>query len=278
MWKKRKLEGTRVKMLRIVEVRKKDRQSIIQRLRSNLLHNLFVIYDLLYKPEKTTIYAAYNSSDSLKGHLLIYKGFATLPLAARLDGEGKHTQKLLELLSNEKLVLFCPPNLLNIVKKKFPEACCYPEYQMYVAKGEERLVIPNLAEMLKPEHAPLLSELYSSGEPAFIRSEERCRDLLEKSGVYGAFERGKLVSAAISVKRLPEVGEVTSVLTRPKNRGRGFGTMVTSAATEDVLRHADGSNLYVRADNKPAIKVYEKLGYKKIDEWYWIDIGTGSKP
>jgi len=265
-------------MFQIVKVRKEGRQRIVQHLRSNLLHNLFVIYDLLYEPERTIMYVTHDDSGSLRGHLLIYKGFATIPLAARLDGEERYTQRLLEMLPNEKMVLFCPTNLLKIVKKKFREACCYPEYQMYVAKGEERLVTSNLVERLKPEHASLLCELYASGEPSFVRSEERCRKLLEKSGVYGIFEGSKLASAAISVERLPEVGEVTGVFTHPKYRGRSFGTMTTSAATEDVLRHADGSNLYVRADNRPAVRVYEKLGYKKIDQWYWVDVGVGLKP
>ena len=149
---------------------------------------------------------------------------------------------------------------------------------MYVAKGEERLVTPNLANRLKPEYAHLLAELYSSGEPQFRRSEEKCKELLEKSNVYGIFDESKLVSAAISVKRLPEVGEIMGVFTHPKYRGRGFGKMVVSAATENVLRYADGANLYVGVDNKPAIKVYKRIGYKNIDDWYWVDIGTGLKP
>ena len=264
-------------IFKIVEVDESNKNDVVKRLRLDLLRNSFAVYNLMYEPDKTTAYVAYGSDDSLKGFLLIYR---RTPPMVRLDGEEHVAHRLLELLPRDNMILFCHPTLLNIAKSKFPEANCYPEYQMYVAKGEERLITPNLAERLRPEHASLLADLYSSSpeEFQFSRSEQRCKELLEKCGVYGIFEADRLVSAAVSVKRLPEVGEVIGVFTNPRYRGRGFGTMATSAATDDVLKHADGSNLYVGADNIPAIKVYEKLGYRQVDKWYWVDIGTGSKP
>jgi ribosomal protein S18 acetylase RimI-like enzyme len=264
-------------MFKIVEVDESNKDDVVKRLQLDLLHNLFVVYGLIYESDKAIAYVAYGRDDSLKGLLSIYR---RTPPMVRLDGEERVAHKLLEFLSKENMILFCPPTLLNIVKSKFPEANCYVEYQMYVAKGEERLITPNLAERLKPEHASLLADLYSSSpeEWQFSRSEQRCKELLEKCGVYGVFEADKLVSAAVSVKRLPQVGEVIGVFTHPRYRGRSFGKMVVSASTEGVLKHADGSNLYVGAYNTPAIKVYEKLGYRKIDEWYWVDIGTGRKP
>jgi predicted GNAT family acetyltransferase len=36
--------------------------------------------------------------------------------------------------------------------------------------------------------------------------------------------------------------------------------------------------LFVRSDNHPAISVYEKIGYRKIGEKLWVDVGTGLKP
>jgi predicted GNAT family acetyltransferase len=168
--------------------------------------------------------------------------------------------------------------LVNVVKEKFPHASCYPEYQMYAAKGEEHVVSPNFAQRLKPQHVSLLAQLYLTGESQFHKSEETCKKLLKKRGVYGVFQNGKLVSVAVAVPLLPEIGEIRGVLTRPNYRNKGFGTMATSAATKHILERADGANLYVAADNKAAIRVYEKLSYKKIDEWFWVDIGTGLKP
>lgn len=268
----------RIDMFRIVNIKGRHRLNVIERLRSDLLHHLFVIYHLLPEPEKTSMYVAYDKDNSPRAHLVVYRGSAT-PMA-RLDGEKKPARKLLEVVPSENMVLFCPPRLVNVVKNKFPRAHCYPEHQMHVAKGQERLITPNLAQRLGSGDASLLAELYSSGGQRFLsrRSEGRCRAFLEKYHVYGIFEDDRLVSVAAAVKRLPEVGEITGVLTHPDYRRRSFGATTTSAATEDVLLHAGGANLYVGADNTPAIKMYEKLGYRKINDWYWVDIGTGSKP
>jgi predicted GNAT family acetyltransferase len=44
------------------------------------------------------------------------------------------------------------------------------------------------------------------------------------------------------------------------------------------LRHAEAAALFVRADNYPAVSVYEKIGYRKIGEKLWVDVGTGLRP
>jgi predicted GNAT family acetyltransferase len=51
-----------------------------------------------------------------------------------------------------------------------------------------------------------------------------------------------------------------------------------SAVTQEALKNAEAAALFVRSDNYPAIKAYEKIGYKKIGEKAWIDVGTGLRP
>jgi ribosomal protein S18 acetylase RimI-like enzyme len=265
-----------VDAIKIVKVDERNKGHIIDQLRLNLLRNLFIIYNLICEPDNSVTYVAHDDG-KFKGLLSVYKA---IPPMVRLDSEEYMVHQLLELLPWKKMILFCPPDLLDAIKSKFPGANCYPEYQMYVAKGEENLITPNLAEKLKPENASLLAELYSSSpaELQFSRSEQRCRELIERCNVYGIFKEDRLVSAAVSVRKLPEAGELIGVFTHPKYRGRGFGKIVVSAATEDALQYAEGVNLYVGAYNKPAIKIYEKLGYRKVNEWFWVDIGTGLKP
>jgi predicted GNAT family acetyltransferase len=48
--------------------------------------------------------------------------------------------------------------------------------------------------------------------------------------------------------------------------------------TEEALKRAETAALLVRSDNHPAIRVYEKIGYKKIGEKLWVDVGTGMNP
>jgi predicted GNAT family acetyltransferase len=48
--------------------------------------------------------------------------------------------------------------------------------------------------------------------------------------------------------------------------------------TEEALKNADVAALFARSDNLAAIKVYERIGYRKIGEKVWVDVGTGLKP
>jgi predicted GNAT family acetyltransferase len=48
--------------------------------------------------------------------------------------------------------------------------------------------------------------------------------------------------------------------------------------TEEALKYAETAALFVRSDNYSAIRVYEEIGYKKIGEKIWVDVGTGLKP
>ncbi|MGB8781077.1 MAG: GNAT family N-acetyltransferase, partial [Candidatus Bathyarchaeia archaeon] len=66
--------------------------------------------------------------------------------------------------------------------------------------------------------------------------------------------------------------------TDPNYRNKGYALLATSAVTEEALRQAEAAALFVRSDNYPAIRVYEKIGYRKIGERLWIDVGTGLRP
>jgi len=61
-------------------------------------------------------------------------------------------------------------------------------------------------------------------------------------------------------------------------RKYGFATQATYGVTKEALEKVEAAILFVRSDNYPAIKVYEKIGYRKIDERLWVDVGTGLKP
>jgi predicted GNAT family acetyltransferase len=71
---------------------------------------------------------------------------------------------------------------------------------------------------------------------------------------------------------------IGGVYTAPEKRNRGFALLATSAVTHEALKRADAAALFVRSDNYPAIRVYEKIGYRKIGEEIWVDVGTGMMP
>lgn len=96
--------------------------------------------------------------------------------------------------------------------------------------------------------------------------------------VYGVFENGQLVSVASAVGGLSKAAFIMGVYTKPEHRRRGYATLATSAAVRDALASSELASLGVREDNLPAIRVYERLGFRRVGEEAWIDLGTGLKP
>jgi len=73
-----------------------------------------------------------------------------------------------------------------------------------------------------------------------------------------------LVSIACAYLKMPEVWLIGDEFTHPNHGGRGYAKTAVASGAKALL--------HVREDNKPAIKVYEALGYKEISRKQWIFI------
>lgn len=89
-------------------------------------------------------------------------------------------------------------------------------------------------------------------------------DRIERELYFGIFVGSTLASAAGTHVRSRTSGlaAVGNVLTRMAYRDRGMATSVTSAVTAAALEDHRDVVLNVRQDNKPAVSVYERLGYR----------------
>lgn len=75
-------------------------------------------------------------------------------------------------------------------------------------------------------------------------------------------ESGELVAVGADAWAAPDVGFIGGVATRPDRRGQGLSQKVCGFVAEDLRqRHADVA-LMVDKDNTPAIRVYERLGFR----------------
>jgi len=64
-----------------------------------------------------------------------------------------------------------------------------------------------------------------------------------------------------------KVGVLGSIATHPDHRGRGLATALTSHLTAELVNEGKLICLNVKADNVPAIRCYEKLGFETIHEY-----------
>jgi ribosomal protein S18 acetylase RimI-like enzyme len=119
---------------------------------------------------------------------------------------------------------------------------------------------------LSIEHMPLLEELYSFGGGDAFRQRS-----LELGVFYGVFDGERLVSVAGThiVSDNERVAALGNVMTHPDYCGRGLATIATSAVCEELLnRGTELIGLSVSRSNEAAIRVYEKIGFKRQVPFY----------
>jgi len=263
-------------MFRIEKVKENNRQRIIDSLRLDVLRHVFAFYDIQHEPDCTTMYAAFENG-SLKGYILIYT-----PLefpSVILECETDTAEKLADYAPENHFIMHVPLNLLPIIKRKFPCAKCYVEDWMLVKSDDAIFFRSKLLRRLHTEDdASKLTMLLSSRKNRTTATVKKYVELISKQPIYGVFVNDELISYAGSFIQLRQVWMIGGVYTHPKHRNKGYATLATSAVTEEALKNAEAAALFVRSDNYSAIRVYEKIGYKKIGEKLWIDAGTGMKP
>ncbi len=100
---------------------------------------------------------------------------------------------------------------------------------------------------------------------------------LDDGVYYGVYDAGRLVAMAGTHVVAPEVGVaiVGNVVTHPRYRRRGYGAAATSAVTAALLETCSLVLLTVEERNEPALRVYQRLGYR--EECRLIESGARRK-
>jgi ribosomal protein S18 acetylase RimI-like enzyme len=263
-------------MLRIEKVNEHNKQRMINLLRSDVIRHVFAFYDIQHDPNHTTTYVALENATP-KGYILVYTAIDVPSVV--LECENDAAGALLQFAPQDHCIIHAAPNLLPAIKRKFPDKKHYIENWMLIRKGEANFFRSELVRQLcTEEDASSLANLLLSREDRPKAALKRYIDWIRKSPLYGVFQAGELVSYAGSFLQMPEIWMIGGVYTNPQHRSKGYATLATSAITEIALRKAEAAALFVRSDNYPAIRVYEKIGYRKIGEKIWVDVGTGMRP
>lgn len=116
------------------------------------------------------------------------------------------------------------------------------------------------ANRLTAWDADSLNELYTAEMDCYIHPRQ-----IQQGVYYGVWRDGRLVSVAGThvISRSQGIAAVGNVFTHPRHRHQGYATACTSAVTQELLRSCRDVVLNVREGNAPAIKVYERLGYRE---------------
>jgi ribosomal protein S18 acetylase RimI-like enzyme len=98
--------------------------------------------------------------------------------------------------------------------------------------------------------------------------------MLSTGCTFGLRQGGQLVTAAgVHVfSPLYRVAALGNIVTHRAYRGRGLGTRVTARLIQHLTPLVDQIGLNVKADNLPAIAIYEKLGFTPVAEYHEVTL------
>jgi predicted GNAT family acetyltransferase len=221
------------------------------------------------------MYIALDKANNIDGYMLIYTGLEHPSVI--FEGNPKTTPFLLKRLSINKMII---PHIKEeasiFIQETFPNAIFYTLMRMVVNRSQLNQIINSCyAKKLSINDAEHIARLFKEDTEEKI---EKYANILRKFVFYGLFKDEILVSSAQALIQLPKVWIIGGVYTLPAYRNKGYATQVTFKLTEEALDKASSVGLYVNIDNPAAIKIYEKIGFKKGEERLWVDIGTGMKP
>ncbi|MGW0211695.1 GNAT family N-acetyltransferase [Streptomyces sp. NPDC003233] len=112
------------------------------------------------------------------------------------------------------------------------------------------------AVRLGPAHVPEILGLVARTRPGpFLRR------TVEMGTYLGIRHEGRLIAMAGERLRLPGWTEISAVCTDPDHRGRGLATRLVRAVAWGIRERGDSPFLHAAADNTPAIRLYESIGF-----------------
>ena len=110
---------------------------------------------------------------------------------------------------------------------------------------------------LTPDDVPQMMELVALTKPGPFAPRT-----IEMGEYIGIKVDGRLV--AMGGERLKPEGctAISAICTHPEHRGKGYAKAIMGTLTNMILERGETPFLHVFGNNTPAIKLYEKLGYK----------------
>lgn len=162
-------------------------------------------------------------------------------------------------LVGKEFIAICTEEQLN----QFGESCVIlkptKERQMIADRTTElHCECKQSPVKLTIDHVDKLRELYRlSGTPAWTPN------AMNLGPFYGIIEDDGTIGAVAGVHYMTSFGtEIGNIATHPDHKRKGYAAACIKAVVDDVLNTSELVVLHYFADNIPAQKLYEKMGFK----------------
>lgn len=128
------------------------------------------------------------------------------------------------------------------------------------------LIAPEMTEEIVPLTEKHIDEIYDLVwlvMPGYYQ-----KRTFDMGDYFGIFKDNKLVSIAGQRMQTNEWIEISAVVTHPNYTKRGYAKQLTSHVAQEIIKLGKHPILHTTKGN-PAIKLYEKLGFKLTRDMNW---------
>jgi ribosomal protein S18 acetylase RimI-like enzyme len=235
-----------------------DKASVLAILQTDRLYAAYAIGDLGDNLFSLCDWIAADEGHGPSALAMMFNGFH--PPALFVMGEADGVQAILSSLTQTAAVqmTYCPEHAAAVARYY---RCGEARHMWRMAvDGSTFVPAAGPVERLSSEDLMPLNELYAWGGHSFFSGYQ-----LDEGVYFGVRQDGKLLAAAGTHVVTPEYGiaAVGNVYTHPDQRNRGYATACTGAVVAELLRLGCSSVvLNVWQENAPAVRAYEKLGFR----------------
>jgi len=247
-------------------------RAIVELYLSDPLTHCYLMYDLIYELNNIDVVLRVGE-EKVDAYTLLWQGRRVW--AVHLWGEDVELLKYIEFPRAKPGFIHLygggrdlVEKVLSVVKRSCVDVDVREFYDMVVDEKSFRPYNPGAARRLGEEDLDAFLEIKRVQGRGVDR--EEAMEILARGRYYGVYVDSELVAIAGRYVALPEVWVVGDVFVRPEYRGRGFGKVVTSAITRDAVTSGAVALLHVETSNIPAIRLYQRLGYRILRKRVWL--------
>jgi RimJ/RimL family protein N-acetyltransferase len=236
--------------------------------KQDIPHYYFFAFDWKYHRDDTEILLALEE-ERIDGMMLVYN-----ERIVQLRGSNKATEAFLERLDLDKIEIQSPREHKQLILKKYKPTLrqSHEMLLMVVHKGEEELHTRHPPVELDATHSENIATIMREADPDYwadVTGERILEGMNKGANWFGIKVNEGVIS--IGMSRLTEwAGLIGVVATQEEHRNRGYATSIVAGLLKEVFKKRSLAMIYVLADNPPAIRAYQKVGFRPYKTYFFM--------
>lgn len=244
----------------LVPIEKVGVKEFLRLLDEDRILHFFTIWDLRYEGDKTEVWIALRNRE-IQSYLLEYD-----KKIVHTHGTTESVKDLLSCIDLKEVVFVIEPHHLKMVEEFFEivepaDSSSKNKITkfliMKVDKNSFKPLVRHYVKRLKAEDLDEVSEHLGEEQG------RRVREAVKTGIAFGAYQDETLASFAAVTEIITDLALIRGVYTSPPFRSKGLATSAVSALVKELFHLSKETVLWVSEDNFPAIRVYEKIGFKE---------------